>query len=254
MTVHHAAQGFRRDVGAYERGRPAYPEEAVSAIAREFGLSPSSTILDLAAGTGKFTRALLSTRARLVAVEPLVEMRAQLVNGVEGVEALEGTAESIPLADKSVDAVTVAQAFHWFANDAALAEIHRVLRSDGGLALIWNRRDLTQPLQRAVDDIVNPFRRDTPSHRAGRWRVVIDTNHLFALANELHVSNMQELDAPALVDRVMSTSFIAELYGDDRERVTTRLEELISSLPARFSLAYVTDVHCYRSTMTEESD
>ena len=120
-----AAAGFSLGAAAYERGRPGYPAEAIGWLAEQLGLRAGRTVLDLAAGTGKLTRALVETGAEVVAVEPVDEMRAQLEAAVPAARALAGTAEEIPLADGAVDAVTVAQAFHWFDRDAAFTEIHR---------------------------------------------------------------------------------------------------------------------------------
>ena len=95
-------------------------------------------MLDLAAGTGKLTRQLVALGANVIAVEPDAGMRATFARVVPGVEMLAGSAEAIPLADASVDAVFVGQAFHWFRAEAALAEMHRVLRPGGGFGLLWN--------------------------------------------------------------------------------------------------------------------
>ena len=124
--LHPATQGFT-EAERYERGRPDYPRAAVDAIVSELDLRAGRTVLDLGAGTGKLTRLLLPSGANVIAVEPIREMREQLT----GVVALAGTAERIPLTDDYVDAVTVAQAFHWFEADVALREIHRVLRTGG---------------------------------------------------------------------------------------------------------------------------
>src|SRR6185369_7093387 len=105
------------------------------------GLRPGRRLLDLAAGTGKFTRLVAGTGVDLVAVEPVAAMRDELVARVPGVEALDGRAEELPLGDGSVDAVVSAQAFHWFDAPRALAEMHRVLRPSGRLALVWNVHD-----------------------------------------------------------------------------------------------------------------
>ncbi len=149
-----AAAGFSSAAGEYERARPSYPPEAVSWLAERTGLGPGRTVVDLAAGTGKLTRLLVGTGARVVAVEPLAEMRALIPEG----EVLDGTAEDLPLPAAAADVVTVAQALHWFDLDRALPEIHRVLRPDGWLVLVWNMRDLDDPVQGAVEDLLAPLR------------------------------------------------------------------------------------------------
>ena len=123
-----AAAGFASAADVYERARPSYPPEAVAWIAERARLGPGRTVLDVGAGTGKLTRLLVPTGARVIAVEPLAEMRAKLEEVVPGVVALEGTAEELPLGDGAVDVVTCAQAFHWFDLELALPELHRVLR------------------------------------------------------------------------------------------------------------------------------
>jgi SAM-dependent methyltransferase len=95
-------------------------------------------VLDLGAGTGKLTKVLATRYARVIAVEPLDELRALLAVRVPEAEVRAGAAEAIPLDEASVDAVFAGQAFHWFANDTAVGEIARVLRPGGVLALLWN--------------------------------------------------------------------------------------------------------------------
>ena len=137
--VHARANWFDAAAEAYERGRPGWPEPALDAIARRLGLSPAASVLDLAAGTGKLTRLLVPRFASVVAVEPLDGMRAVLERAARGARALPGTAEAIPLEDGAVDAVLVAEAFHWFDFARAAAEIERVLRPGGGVAVLYNR-------------------------------------------------------------------------------------------------------------------
>src|SRR5206468_5616642 len=116
-----------------------------------------STVLDLGAGTGKLTRAIVPRAARVIAVEPGPEMLAQLRRAVPESQALLGAAEAIPLSDDAVDAVVCGQSFHWFRTDEALREIRRVLRPNGGLGLIWNRRNPDDPLQNEVTKLLEPF-------------------------------------------------------------------------------------------------
>lgn len=246
MTVHRSARvGFERSAGAYERARPDYPPDAVAWLAEHMGLFAGRVVLDLAAGTGKLTRALVPTGARVLAVEPLAGMRAVLEQLEPGVTALDGTAEAIPLPAASADAVTVAQAFHWFDGPAALAEIHRVLRPGGTLALVWNVRDLADPVQAAVEEILAPLRGTTPAHRYDRWRPVFDSTPLFGPSEQRSFANVPTLDAGGLVDRVASTSFVGELEDERRAAVLERVRALAATLPRRFAMPYTTDVEIF---------
>jgi SAM-dependent methyltransferase len=131
------ARSFGAVADVYERARPGYPDAAVDWLVPE----GARAVLDLGAGTGKLTRSLAARGLEVVAVEPIVEMREGLAAALPEVRALGGTAEAIPLADSSVDAITVAQAWHWVDPERATAEAARVLRPGGTLGLIWNRRD-----------------------------------------------------------------------------------------------------------------
>ncbi|HEV3376355.1 MAG TPA: class I SAM-dependent methyltransferase [Thermoleophilaceae bacterium] len=236
-----AAQGFARSADAYERGRPRYPQEAIDLLASR--LAAGAPVLDLAAGTGALARSLHDSGFRVTAVEPVAEMRAALPAAVR---ALEGTAEAIPLRDGEVDAVVVGQAFHWFDGDAALAEIHRVLRSTGLLALFWNVRVLDHPIHAAIDELIGPHRGDTPSHRSGTWRTAFDRTELFAPLEEHVLPNAQELDADGLAARVGSTSFVAALDPPARDRVLARARALAGD--GTVTLPYRTELLIWRRT------
>jgi ubiquinone/menaquinone biosynthesis C-methylase UbiE len=136
--VSELAFSFGRIAAEYDDVRPEYAPEALDRAAEVLGLSSNSQVVDLAAGSGKLTRALAGLFAEVVAVEPNDEMRAVLTARSGGIEVLAGTAERIPLPDESADAVFVGDAFHWFDGDAAVAELERVLRTRGGVALLWN--------------------------------------------------------------------------------------------------------------------
>jgi SAM-dependent methyltransferase len=237
--------GFSKVSDQYERARPGYPPAVVEWIGQHAGLGPGSVVVDLAAGTGKLTRVLTGTGARVIAVEPIDEMRAQLTAMLPEVEALAGTAEEMGLPDGSADAVTVGQAFHWFATDEALAEIARVLRPGGLLALVWNERDLGQPLQADIRRIQSPYEGDTPAHLSGAWRQVMSATPLFEPAGELHMKTEQQLDEDGLVERVASTSFIANLPVAERASVLGEVRQLVPASEA-VTLCYDTVVYGYR--------
>src|SRR5262249_13290119 len=185
----------------------------------QLDLRAGRTVLDLAAGTGKLTRLLVPSGSDVVAVEPVPEMRAELERRVSGVTILEGTAERLPLADASVDGVTVAQAFHWFDADAALREIHRVLRPGGGLALIWTARDERDPLQAAISDVIDPLERGTPRRRHRDWSAILRESGLFDDCDRRLFPHEQLVDEQGLVDRFTSISFIAAAPQDVRDEV-----------------------------------
>jgi SAM-dependent methyltransferase len=239
-VIHRAAaEGFSRSAEAYERGRPRYPAEALELLLSR--LPAGAAVLDLAAGTGALTRPLLEAGLGVVAVEPVAEMRAALPDGVR---ALEGTAEAIPLATGAVDAVVVGQAFHWFDGDAALGEIHRVLRPEGLLALFWNRRVEADPVNRAIDRVVDPHRAGTPTHRHDAWREAFERTSLFVPVAEHELANEQRLDADGMAARVGSISFIAALDEPERSRVLERARAIAGERTV--TVRYRTEVQMWR--------
>jgi len=233
-----AARGFSRSADAYDRARPDYPPAAMAWLAERLGLRPGRTVVDLAAGTGKLTRPLAATGAEVVAIEPVPEMRARI--GDAAARSLDGTAEAIPLPDASADAVTVAQAFHWFDGLAALAEIHRVLRAGGALALVWNRRPLEDPVHAAIERIIAPYRGDAPAHRSGAWRAAFDATTLFGPLEERTFAHSRPHDADALADRVGSTSFVAALDDGPHAEVIAAVRALAAERPV--DVPYVCEV------------
>jgi SAM-dependent methyltransferase len=240
-----AAEGFGRAAAAYERGRPDYPNDAVEWMATELGILPGATVIDLGAGTGKFSRMLLRTGARVIAVEPVAAMRSELVRVTRGVDVVDGSADAIPWADASADAVTAAQAFHWFAGAESIKEIHRVLRVGGGLGLIWNRRDRADPLQASLDAILQRYRGAAPTHERDQWREAMTATSLFGPAGQRQFRHVQIVDADRLVDRVLSISFIATLADDQRVAVADQVRTLAGG-QARIALPYTTDVFLFR--------
>ena len=212
-----SAEGFR-DGETYEQGRPGYPDEAVRFFVSHFGLTPRHRVLDLAAGTGKFTRHLTSASLQVVAVEPSDSMRAQFVRQLPGVEILAGRGEAIPLATGSLDAVFVAQSFHWFDAPRALAEIARVLRPGGGLGLIWNERDESVEWVRRLS-IAMRWHECQPYPVGMDFRPVIAAGGQFLDAERHAFRHMQRVDHAALLDRVASTSYIVAMEQGERERL-----------------------------------
>jgi ubiquinone/menaquinone biosynthesis C-methylase UbiE len=234
------SRSFDSVAADYERHRPEYPEEALRWAAAQLELGSGARVLDVGAGTGKLTRGLVSLGFDVVAIEPGAPMLAQLRATVPEAEAHEAPAESIPLPDASADAVTVAQAFHWFDGPAALAEIHRVLRPGGALALVWNRRPLEDPVHAAIERIIAPYRGDAPAHRSGAWRAAFDATTLFGPLEERTFAHSRPHDADALADRVGSTSFVAALDDGPQADVIAAVRALAAEGPVE--LPYVCEV------------
>ena len=241
-----AAAGFGRAADVYERSRPSYPPDAVALLARELGIGAGRTVLDLAAGTGKLTRLLAELGPQLIAVEPSEAMRAEFARVLPDVAVHEGTAETIPLTDASVDAAVVAQAFHWFDAPRALEEIARVLRPQGGLALIWNERDETVPwvaeLSRVILwDVRRPYVVGTD------FRAVLDASGRFTPCQRERFRFEQDLDRDGLCERVASTSYIAAMEPARRDVLLGKVRDHVADFPERFVLPYVTDLFwCHR--------
>ena len=228
---------FRDVAGAYERARPGYPEDAVRWLVGE---GPRD-VVDLGAGTGKLTRTLVALGHRVVAVEPLDEMRVQLAAAVPDVQALAGSAEAIPLPDDSADAVTCAQAFHWFDHGRALPEIARVLRPGGRLALVWNSRDDADPWMARLSAILGNETVDDDDLAPVR------SSGLFAAVESARFRFEQVLDHDGLLDLVNSRSYCAKLAPEDREPILDAVARLYGETAGAegVRLAYVTE--CFRA-------
>ena len=217
-------------------------------LAAELGIGAGTRVCDLAAGTGKFTRLLLDLRAEVVAVEPVAAMRDQLVAALPGVEVLDGTAEALPLGDASADAVTVAQAFHWFDHQAALAEVARVLVPGGGLALVWNRRDERVGWVRAMSEILDWHARAQSSYERRDWAPVVAASGRFTPMGHAALPHVQAMTRELLEERVRSVSFVAAAPEPEREALVGRVLALVEGVDEPFPLPYVTSVWWCRRT------
>jgi SAM-dependent methyltransferase len=222
-----AAVGFECAAEAYERGRPDFPARAVTFVAERLDLAPGRVLLELGAGTGKLTRLLAPSGARIVAVEPVAAMRRTLRGAAPAAAALDAVAEDLPLSDDSVDAAVAAQAFHWFDGTRAVAELARVLPAGGPLALVWNVRDEDEPWVRGLTELIEPYRGDTPSHRSMRWREAFDRSAEFGTLERASFAYEHRTTADAVVDRIVSISFVAALPEAERERIAEGVRRLV---------------------------
>jgi SAM-dependent methyltransferase len=230
-TTHAAAAGFETDADRYARGRPDYPVEVAGWLRERLHLGPGKSVVDLGAGTGKFTKRLIETGAEVTAVEPAAAMRAKL-GEINGLAVLEGSAEAIPLPDGSVDAIVCAQAFHWFATRPALAEMARVLKPGGMLGLIWNSHDNSVPWVKALGDAVSPYEGDAPRFRSGKWREAFPAPGFAPLYEEEFTNSQVGSAEQVVVDRMFSISFIATLPQSERDAVGHKLRAIVDAEPS----------------------
>ncbi|OMC39512.1 SAM-dependent methyltransferase [Mycolicibacterium fortuitum] len=223
---------FGSEAAAYERGRPSYPPEAIDWLLPQ----GAHDVLDLGAGTGKLTTRLVERGLDVIAVDPIPEMLELLSNSLPDTPALLGTAEEIPLADNSVDAVLVAQAWHWFDPERAVKEVSRVLRPGGRLGLVWNTRDERSGWVKDLGRIIGP------EH---------DPNSEVALGEpfgeiERHTVEWTSYLTPqALIDLVASRSYCITSPEKVRTRTLEQVRELLATHPALanssgLALPYVT--------------
>lgn len=230
---------FGQVADVYHRSRPGYPAGAVEWL---MGNTPRR-VLDLGAGTGKLTAALVAAGHEVVAVEPSAQMLAILRTNMPDVDAREGRAEAIPVPDADVDAVVVAQAFHWFDHALAVPEIARVLRPGGRLALAWNLRDTTAPwvaeLSRVIGSADANLAKVTPALRAASTH--FDT---FEPAQFRHD---QRLDLDTLLGLVRSRSYVAVRPEDEQREICARVSQLFDRFATsnELTMPYLTD--CYRA-------
>ena len=219
----------------YERGRPGWTD----AVAEVGGLPASAEVLDLGAGTGKLTRVLGRRFASITAVEPDPSMRAVFSQATVCCKVLEGSAESIPLADGSVDGVFCADCFHWFDWPVAIAEIERVLRPEGVLVMGFhaNGGDLDPPYPQAARDAFDRYRRPDVEpggkiYESGRWKEPFARSRFRPLCEEVF-EHEERLGRDDMISLVLSQSIIAALPEDERLALAGELRTLIPDVTFR---------------------
>jgi SAM-dependent methyltransferase len=230
MPLHPLATGFADVAGVYESGRPEYAPAVVGAIAAELGVPAGATVLDLAAGTGKLTRALIAGGLDVVAVEPQAELREILAASVGAERVHEGLAEAIPLADGSVLAVTVADAFHWFDRPAALAEIRRVLRPGGGLAVLTTAPDWSgASWAHEVGTLMSELRPEHPGFDGPPWQDAVRAAGGWSAPHEIRVTASRPAVPEQFIDYIASVSWVAALAQDERAQTLARVAAIVGA-------------------------
>lgn len=242
-TAHERSLSFGSQAAAYERGRPSYPPEAVDWLLASDSSWTALDVLDLGAGTGKLTTRLVERGLNVIAVDPIPEMLEVLRSAMPGISAMLGTAEQIPLPDDSVDAVLVAQAWHWFDPERAVPEVARVLRPGGRLGLLWNIRDERLGWVKDFGMIV------------GREQDRVTAANLPAPFTDVQTREVEwtsYLTRDALIDYVASRSYCITSPAEVRDRTIERVRELLTTHPALanasgLALPYTTV--CIRATL-----
>jgi len=230
---------------AYERSRPGYPSQAITWLV---GPDPRR-VLDLGAGTGKLTRALVAAGHDVVAVDPSAPMLDMLRRNLPAVDARKGSAEALPVADADVEVVVVAQAFHWFDQDRALTEIARVLRPGGRLGLVWNLRDETVPWVAELSRVIgskDAFPEDVVGSR-------FTASTCVGPVEAARFSHSQRVDREELLALVRSRSYVAERPVQQREEILGEVDRLFTRHAGDGSLLLPYVSQCYRCEVPQSS-
>lgn len=239
------ARSFENIGEDYDRYRPGFPDAAVAEIIP----ARVGSVLDLGAGTGKFTELLLKRADRVFAVEPSVPMLDVLRAKLPDAEALVGGAENIPLPDASVDAVTVAQAFHWFDREPACAEIRRILVPGGTLGLLWNHSDPACAWDRACHRVAHPAVGETADSTTASAVAELPG---FVFAHRAEIVWSERLTRAAYIARWLTVSSFLAADESTRAGMIAQIEGILDTDPAtrgleRFDLPMITEVFVYRA-------
>jgi SAM-dependent methyltransferase len=225
--LHPLVGGFS-DAAAYDAGRPRYRELVVSMLVEELELAPGAPVLELGAGTGQLSQALLDAGLELTAVEPLGPTRELLAAAIGADRTRAGRAERIPLADGSVDAVFAADSFHWFDETRAMPEIRRVLRPRGGVAILRMVPRLEHPWSREFGGILMESRPEHPAFGDRGAAAALEEDPAFGPVTEHSLTTPVVLSREQLLAWVASFSWVAVLDDAARARLLERLEELLT--------------------------
>ena len=240
---------FSSRVDAYQKYRPGYPESLLKEIQKQTELGPTAVIADFGSGTGILTQQLVQAGYEVFGVEPNREMReaaeAQLADE-PCFTSVDGSAEESRLESASIDLITAAQAFHWFNTDTAKQEFRRVLKTDGKLALIWNKRKVSQPFQQTYDAILREL---APEYgKVNHMNLTTTDIEGFFAAGSMQrfvFDNSQQLDFAALMGRLKSSSYCPEENSPQFIPLATELLSLFDqyAVDGRIEFEYDTELY-----------
>eukprot|EP01100_Stratorugosa_tubuloviscum_P008131 TRINITY_DN338_c0_g3_i1.p1 TRINITY_DN338_c0_g3~~TRINITY_DN338_c0_g3_i1.p1 ORF type:complete len:289 (+),score=139.43 TRINITY_DN338_c0_g3_i1:39-905(+) len=241
-----AAVGFGNQADAYEKARPSYPIDAVQNLIQQLNLTDNNNnnnenndetqkkekfVIEIGAGTGKFTRLLKNHKnLKILAVEPVENMRIQFQNIIPDIEIIDGFANKLPIESGVADAVIAAQSFHWFATRETLLEFHRVLKPNGKLGLIWNRNDDSANWVSKFTTYLLQFETDVPQFIHYKWRNIFnECQDLFGPSNEIEFQHYEHNCSKELIwQRVLSRSYIAAMNNEQQEIIKTNIYKILN--------------------------
>ena len=241
---------FSNRVGFYAKYRPDYPPEAIETLKTEAGLRPTSIVADIGAGTGISTRLFLPHVAKVYAVEPNADMRAEAELeswGDPKFVSVNGTAEATTLPDHSVDFVAAATAFHWFREDDARSEFHRILNPEGLVILMWNMPKMrNSPLVTAYEGLLQKYAVDyTPSLMSQNWNTPAERFYGPGAYQSRVADNFQEFDFEGLRGRLLSASYAPLPGHPNHDPVMVALREVFDDLQKDGRVRFEYDTHVY---------
>jgi SAM-dependent methyltransferase len=234
------SRSFGSVADAYDRARPSYPLEAAEWMV---GRHPS-TVVEVGAGTGKFTDLLVRLGHDVLATDPDDAMLAHLRLRHPDLRVATAPAEAVPAATRSVDTVVAAQAFHWFDTEAALREAARMLKPEGRIALVWNQPDTRIPWVRRLASIIGRQEHDVDPTD------VLVASKRFGYVEEATFRHWQPLRRQELRELVLSRSNVATMDPMAQDRLLRKVDELFDEYdrgPDGLLLPYVTQ--CYRAVV-----
>jgi ubiquinone/menaquinone biosynthesis C-methylase UbiE len=200
---------FTDKVDNYDKFRPNYPQEILLELKR-YNFSKNSIVADIGSGTGKLTQLFLENGNKTYAVEPNDNMRNKadiLFKNISNYISINGTAEDSTLLDKSIDCITVGQAFHWFDPIKTIKEFKRIIKDNGILALIWNTRKVNTLFLNSYENIIKKYskKHSDSGHRN------IDDNKIKEYFNKNYrkiiISHHQKYDFDGVIGRYLSSSY-----------------------------------------------
>lgn len=241
---------FSDRVENYVKYRPSYPSEILGFLAKTFGLNSIWTIADIGSGTGILSKLFLDNGNVVYAVEPNREMRMaaeHLLAAYPNFKSIQGQAEQTTLGDRSVDCITVGQAFHWFDRAKAKSEFTRILRPNGWVVLIWNdRRADSSPFLESYEELLETH---ATEYKAVKHRTVTaEEFHIFYDPGQIRLanfSNVQTFDFEGLLGRMLSSSYVPNAGQPGHREMLKALQELFNThqVEGKVHIEYVTSLH-----------